>query len=231
MTLTPDYPNFGDYRHDAYGAGYASATMQGIVNHRRALDLLASLPEVDANRMGVIGHSLGGHNALFLAAFDPRVRVVVTSCGFNSFFKYSKGDLTGWSHAGYMPRIRTAYGCDPKRLPFDFTEVLAAIAPRPVFINAPLHDDNFEVSGVMDCLAAARPVYRLLGDAAALTAVHPDTGHEFPPEIRREAYAWLDRRLSRIPSVGKHRRDAKPRRRKGKSTLRGPERYARNRGQ
>jgi dienelactone hydrolase len=195
VTLAPDYPNFGDYRRDAYAAGYASATLQGLVNHRRALDLLASMPEVDPRRIGVIGHSLGGHNALFLAAFDTRVQAVVTSCGFNSFFKYYGGDLTGWSHAGYMPRIRTAYGCDPKQMPFDFTEVLAAIAPRALFINAPLHDDNFELSGVKDCLAAAAPVYRLLRAANALQAVHPDAEHDFPPAARRAAYDWLDRQL------------------------------------
>jgi len=198
VTLAPDYPNFGDYRRDPYAAGYASATRQGLVNHRRALDLLASLPEVDASRMGVIGHSLGGHNALFLAAFDTRVKAVVTSCGFNSFYKYYGGDLTGWSHAGYMPRIRTAYGCDPKQMPFDFTEVLAAIAPRALFINAPLHDDNFEVSGVKDCLAAAGPVYRRLGVDNALTAVHPDGAHDFPPEVRRAAYEWLDRQFAGV---------------------------------
>lgn len=195
VTLVPDYPNFGDYRRDAYAAGYASATMQGIVNHRRALDLLASMPEVDARRIGVLGHSLGGHNALFLAVFDERARVVVTSCGFNAFSKYYGGNLAGWSHAGYMPRIRSVYGCDPGRMPFDFTEVLAAIAPRPVFINAPLHDDNFEVSGVKDCVQAAAPVYRLLGAVEALVAVYPDAEHDFPPEVRRQAYAWLDRQL------------------------------------
>ena len=133
--------------------------MKGIVNHRRAIDLLQSLPEVDPQRIGVIGHSLGGHNALFLAAFDDRVKVIVTSCGFTSFPKYMNGDLSGWSHKGYMPRIADQFGKDPRRMPFDFSDILIALAPRAVFINAPLRDDNFEVSGVRDCVAAALPVY------------------------------------------------------------------------
>lgn len=195
VTLVPDYPNFGEYRQDPYAEGYASCTMKGIVNHRRALDLLISLPEVDRRRLGVIGHSLGGHNALFLASFDRRIRAVVTSCGFNSFFKYQGGNLAGWSHAGYMPRIASQFGCDPKQMPFDFTEVLASLAPRPVFINAPLQDDNFEVSGVKDCILAAEPVYKLYDASQNLTVVHPETGHDFPPEIRSAAYAWLDQWL------------------------------------
>jgi predicted dienelactone hydrolase len=150
------------------------------------------MPEVDDDRIGAIGHSLGGHNALFLAAFDWRIKAVITSCGFNSFYKYAGGDLTGWSHDGYMPRIATRYGNDPKQMPFDFTEVLAAVAPRPVFVNAPLQDGNFELSGVHDCLIAARPVYQLFQAGENLVAIHPDCGHAFPLSARRTAYAWLD---------------------------------------
>ena len=50
VTLAPDYPNFGDYQFDPYAHGYASATMKGISNHRRAVDLLQSLPEVNPDR-------------------------------------------------------------------------------------------------------------------------------------------------------------------------------------
>jgi dienelactone hydrolase len=192
ITLAPDYPNFGEYKVDPYARGYASASMKGIWNHMRAVDLLESLPEVDARRIGVIGHSLGGHNALFVAVFDQRLKAVVTSCGFNSFFEYKGGDLTGWSHAGYMPPIATVYGKDPRRMPFDFTEVLAALAPRPVFVNAPLHDDNFAVQGVRDCVDAAAPVFRLFRVEDRLTVRHPDCGHEFPVAVRQAAYDWLD---------------------------------------
>ena len=159
VTLAPDYPGFGDYQMDPYAQGYVSATMKGIVNHRRAIDLLQSIPEVDPERIGVIGHSLGGHNSLFLAAFDQRVKAVVTSCGFNSFRRYEGGDLAGWSHKGYMPRIAQNYESRAARMPFDFTEILGSLAPRPVFISAPLGDHNFEVAGVRDCIESALQVY------------------------------------------------------------------------
>jgi dienelactone hydrolase len=199
VTLAVDYPNYGDYVCDVYARGYASATMKGIVNHRRAVDLLQSLDEVDGNRIGVIGHSLGGHNSLFVAAFDPRIRCAVTSCGFCSFSKYMKGDLSGWSHAGYMPWIRERYGADPARIPFDFSEVLAAIAPRAVFIVAPLRDANFDVEGVRESVAAARPVFELLGAADKLVAIYPDAEHDFPPESREAAYRSIDRWLGFTP--------------------------------
>ncbi len=198
VAIAPDYPNFGDYRFDPYANGYSSATMKGIWNHMRAVDVLETLPEVDSKRIGAIGHSLGGHNTLFLGVFDQRVKAMVTSCGFNSFRKYMRGDLTGWSHKGYMPRIASDYGKDPDRVPFDFTEILGALAPRAVFVNAPIGDANFEVSGVKDCEAAARPVYdRVFHKPDRLVVVYPEAKHEFPRATREQAYRFLDRWLKR----------------------------------
>ncbi len=199
VCLVLDYPllHNAEYKTDPYALKYDSATMKGIVNHRRGVDLLQSLPYVDADAIGVIGHSLGGHNALFLAVFDSRIKAVVSSCGFNVFAKHNKGDVRAWSSKYYMPRIKTVYGDNPAKIPFDFTEVLAALAPRPVFANAPLHDaPDFEVSGVKDCFTAAMPVYRALFKAEdRLVAKHPDAGHEFPATERQAAYAFLDRHI------------------------------------
>lgn len=193
VTLAPDYPNFGSYKFDPYSRGYLSATMKGIWNHVRAVDLLEAQPEVDGRRIGAVGHSLGGHNALFLAAFDERVRAVVTSCGFTSFRRYMGGDLTGWSHRGYMPRIASLYAKSPALMPFDFDDVLEAIAPRAVFVNAPLRDDNFDAGGVDEAVEAAQRRAR-----TRITVRHPDAGHDFPPDVREEAYQWLDRELGRV---------------------------------
>lgn len=195
VTLAPDYPNFGEYTFDPYKNGYLSATMKGIWNNMAAIDLLQSLPEVDPDKIGCIGHSLGGHNTLFLAVFDTRIKAVVTSCGFTSFFKYYNGDLTGWSHKGYMPRIASVYEKNPAKMPFDFTEIIGALAPRAIFINAPLRDSNFEVSGVYDCVNAAKPVYKLLKAPDKIVMVNPDAPHDFPPAVREAAYAFLDKEL------------------------------------
>jgi len=178
MTLAPDYPNFGEYQYDAYANGYASTTMKGIVNHMRAVSVLAQL---GAKGTAVCGHSLGGHNALFVAAFDRRIRAAITSCGFTSFAKYMGGNLTGWSHKGYMPKIAAR---KPSEMPFEFRDVLAAIGPRPVFVNAPLRDANFDASGVDDAVRESKH--------PRIRVEHPDCEHDFPPEIRQMAYAWLD---------------------------------------
>ncbi len=195
VTVAPDYPNFGDYHFDPYSKGYVSATMKGIYNHMAVIDFLQSLPQVDPERIGCIGHSLGGHNSLFVAAFDKRIKAVVTSCGFTSFNKYYNGNLKGWSHKGYMPKIDSVYNADPSKMPFDFPEVLAAISPRAIFINAPLNDNNFDVSGVRDCVSEVLPVYEFFGCIDKITLQTPDAPHDFPPAIRGEAYAFFDKQL------------------------------------
>jgi dienelactone hydrolase len=198
VCLAPDYMSFGEYKdYDFASDGYVSGTMKGIWNHIRGVDVLESLPEVKTDRIGCIGHSLGGHNALFVASFDQRIRAVVTSCGFNAFEDYYGGDLKGWSSDRYMPRIRDQFGNDPKKMPFDFHEVVAAIAPRPLFVNAPLHDSNFAVVGVRKAVDSAREVYKLRNADKNLRAVYPDAAHDFPMEVRNEVYRWLDQQLGR----------------------------------
>ena len=192
VVIAPDYPGFGDYMIDVYAMGYESATMKGIWNHMRCVDLLQSLPEVDPERIGAIGHSLGGHNTLFVSAFDERIKVAVTSCGFTRFPKYYEGNITGWSHKGYMPSIVTKFDKDPAKMPFDFTEILGVIAPRAVFINAPISDANFEVSGVRDCVESAIPVFELFSSGHKLQAAYPEAEHDFPPAQRAAAYTLIE---------------------------------------
>lgn len=195
VVIAPDYPSFGDdktdFVRDVYARGYKSGSMKGIVNHIRAVDLLLSLRQVDRHRIAAIGHSLGGHNALFVAAFDPRIRAVVTSCGFTAMSHYYGGNLKGWSSPRYMPLISAVYHNSPRNLPFDFSDIFNAIASRAVFVNAPLHDSNFDVVGVDETIEKVKQNF----PPGRLVVAHPDCGHDFPPAVRQQAYRFLDEHL------------------------------------
>ena len=169
--------------------------MKAVYDNIRAVDLLASLAEVDAERIGCIGHSLGGHNTMFTAVFEPRIKVMVSNCGFTRFHKYYGGNLAGWTSGRYMPLISSRHQNDPDRVPFDFTEIVGSFAPRPFLASAPIGDANFEVSGVRDVIAAARPIYALYGQAENLQANYPESRHDFPPGARAVAYEFFDRHL------------------------------------
>lgn len=196
VTLAPDYPSFGEYQYTfPADSGYLSGSMKAIWDNMRAVDLLQSLPQVDGERIGCIGHSLGGHNTMFTAVFEPRIKALVSNCGFTRFHKYYNGALMGWTSDRYMPRIRTVHHNSPDEVPFDFTEIVAAFAPRPFLASAPVRDSNFEVSGVKDCIAVARPIYELHGVAENLQANYPESEHDFPADARDVAYRFLDQHL------------------------------------
>lgn len=197
VVLAPDYPSFGDLSAYNFAADrYVSGTMKGIVNHMRCVDYLQSRAEVDPNRIGVIGHSLGGHNAMFVGVFDERLKVIVSSCGWCPFHDYYGGKIAGWTSDRYMPRLRDEYGLDPNKVPFDFYEIVAALAPRAFFSVSPLRDSNFDVNGVKKAIPVAMPVYELLGAGDNLQVRYPDSEHDFPDESRREAYEFIDRVLA-----------------------------------
>jgi dienelactone hydrolase len=200
VVLAPAYPLMANYQPDLKALGYQSGTMKAIWDNMRGLDLLETLPCVRKGRFGAVGHSLGGHNAIFTAVFDPRIQVVVSSCGFDSFADYYGGDPAnwqaehGWCQTRYMPRL-AAYRGRLNEIPFDFYELIGALAPRPVFVNAPLRDANFRWQSVDRVLAAASAVYGLYGVPQNLRVEHPDCEHDFPPLVREAAYRFLDQHL------------------------------------
>jgi dienelactone hydrolase len=200
VVLAPAYPIMAGYQPDLNALGYQSGTMKAIWDNIRGLDLLESLPFVRKKKLGAIGHSLGGHNAIYTAVFDPRIQVLVSSCGFDSFLDYYAGDPAnwqpgrGWCQTRYLPRLADYRG-RLAEIPFDFHELIGTLAPRPVFVNAPLHDANFRWQSVDQVVKAASAVYRLYGVPQNLQVVHPACEHDFPPELREAAYRFLDQRI------------------------------------
>lgn len=198
VTLSPSYTHLANYWPNLGKLGYVSGTMKAIWDNTRGLDLLDSLRYVDNSRgYGAIGHSLGGHNAIYTAVLDQRITVLASSCGFDSYLDYYDGAERvwyfgkGWCQIRYMPRL-SDYRGKLQEIPFDFHELLGAIAPRRFFVNAPLHDGNFRWKSVDECAAAAKPIYKLLGGEGKLIIKHPDCDHNFPGEMREGEYQTID---------------------------------------
>lgn len=209
VVIAPDYPSMGELKDYFDADRYESATMKAIVNHMRCVDLLQTLPMVDDGRIGVIGHSLGGHNAMFLAAFDQRLKVVVSSCGWTLMDYYNAGQkvsqryggrLGPWAQDRYMPLLKTKCNLDGNLIPFDFDEIIAAIAPRHFFSNSPVNDSNFDVTGVRKGISNAMEVYRFHGAENNLRVHYPDAGHDFPTDTRLAAYEFVDQALRHKPN-------------------------------
>jgi hypothetical protein len=200
VTLSPAYPLLANYQPELKQLGWESGTLKAVWDNMRGLDLLDSLPYVKPGAYAAIGHSLGGHNSVYTAIFDERIRVVVSSCGLDAYRDYYNGNEAvwmpekGWCQTRYMPKL-AEYRGRLDEIPFDFHELIAAIAPRRVFISAPLKDSNFRHDSVARIGRAARPAFALLGEPRGLEVVHPDCEHDFPDAIRQRAYAVIDKAL------------------------------------
>jgi dienelactone hydrolase len=202
VCLAPNYPLLAKYQPDLQRLGWESGTLKAVWDNIRGLDLLAALPFVDSsNGFGVIGHSLGGHNAVFTSVFDDRLKVIVSSCGLDSFLDYYHGDPKkwdrekGWCQTRYMPKL-TRFQGRLADIPFDFHEIIGTLAPRQVLIIAPCKDPNFQAASVDRIAAAARPVFRLYWHESRLQVKHPDCGHDFPQDMREAAYKLFDEALA-----------------------------------
>lgn len=182
ICLAPAYPHLANYAPDL--SKYESGTMKAIWDNVRGLDLLTSYAGCDPENFGAIGHSLGGHNSLYTAAFDERIKVAVTSCGFDSFRDYMNGNIKGWTSSRYMPKL---LDFAPDKYPFDFDTVLQAIAPRRVFVSAPKGDSNFKWDSVDRIVEKARKT-----SAIQVEVEHPEVGHSFPKEMRERAYEIIE---------------------------------------
>jgi dienelactone hydrolase len=166
-----------------------------LFDHMRCVDVLEEMREVDSARVGVIGHDIGGYNALFLAAFDERVQACVSSCGFTPFAEDTQPDR--WSGASeFVPLPKLAAAVAKGKYPFDWDELLALLAPSATFIVTALNDEV--LSNTKNCAKAisqAQKVYKLLGALDALQNFTHKEGHTFTRDALDAADDWFDRWL------------------------------------
>ena len=151
-----------------------------------ALDVLAGLPDINSARLGVIGNSLGGQEALWLTWYDDRVRAAVSSCGFG-LIRTILRDGINHNFALYVPDLLKI--CDLDAL-------VADLAPRPFMLTAGTEDRLFPIDGVRAIVERAVEAYTREQALERFRALIFPGGHAFPDDVKAEAYAFLDRWLS-----------------------------------
>lgn len=152
-----------------------------------ATDILASLPEVDPQRLGAIGHSLGAKEVLYLAAFDERIRVAVSSeGGIGTRF-------SNWNDPWYLGKE-----IDRPGFPREHHELLALAAPRAFLL---LGGDSADGDRSWPFLEATLPVYRLYGGAPRLGLTNHRKGHSIPIEVLPNVYNWLATYIEQAPRL------------------------------
>jgi hypothetical protein len=148
-----------------------------IFDGSRAADYLESLPFVDPERLGCIGHSLGAKEVLYAAAFDERFKTIVSSEGGIGL------GFSNWEAEWYLgPNIREpGFGHDNH-------EVLALVAPRAFLL---IGGESADGSRSWPFIERAKEVYDLLGAGDRIGLLMHSSGHSVPRVAEECAYGWL----------------------------------------
>ncbi len=141
-----------------------------VLDARAAVDVLAGIAEIDTSNIYIAGDNMGGAVALMTAALDERLAGAAVYSGFTPL-RTAGPDVEGilaWSHLhGLLPRLGFFVDA-PSRIPVDFDELMAAVAPRPLRVIAPLQDRHAEPEQVARAVAEAGAVYERLGGGGRL---------------------------------------------------------------
>ncbi|MEO6133610.1 MAG: alpha/beta fold hydrolase, partial [Ginsengibacter sp.] len=169
--------------------GKCVADLQG------ALDAISNLNFVDKSRITVAGYSLGATVALYTAALDKRISAIVSVCGFTPMRldtpnKGTEG-IKGYSHLkGMLPRLGFFVGYED-RIPFDFHEIMASIAPRPFLVIAPTMDKNASLIDVQKSVMESKKIYQLNGKPENIQIYSPNDYNRFSKEMQDETVRWI----------------------------------------
>ncbi len=179
--------------------------------HSIAVDVLQSLPEVQADRIGALGHSLGGHGTYYLAAYDERIQAAACNCG-GSFLRHNT-NVEAWARDHwyvYFRHLRPTLLAG-KLPPIDVHEIIALIAPR-AFLDLFGLNDGRPLTQRQRLLMNAKimDVYELEGASQNFAFYAHGQGHSVNHDARMLMYAWMDKHL-KPPEVTKTKRvGAKP---------------------
>lgn len=164
------------------------ATWPGIHlwDDMRTVDYLASRPEVDPERIGCVGLSIGGLRTAMLAAADPRIKVSSVTGWMTEFGHQLRNHLFHHTWMVYVPGLYRS---------LDLPDVAALHAPGPLLVQQCQRDLLYPRSGMVGAVEKLQRIYAKAGAADRFHGTFYDVPHSFLPVMQDEAFAWLDRWL------------------------------------
>jgi dienelactone hydrolase len=171
----------------ARSVGAAGFTWPGVIfwDDIRTVDYLLTRPEVDPNRIGCVGLSVGGFRASHLTALDERIKAGVVVGWMTSFPPQLKDRIR--STIGHTMLLQGLYQH------MDYPDVAALAMPRALMVINGSRDGLFILEGVKGCFDKLERCYKKAGAPEKVRTLLYDTPHEFNGEMQTEAWKWLQR--------------------------------------
>jgi dienelactone hydrolase len=153
----------------------------------RTLDYFASRPEVDRNRIGCVGLSVGGYRSFMLAALDARIKAAVDVCWMTAFASQIKQHVTNTMGVTFVIPGMYHY--------YDLPDLSALIAPRALMVQMGSRDRLFPLSGIQAAFVKIDRCYKKAGYPDRQVCTLFDAPHEFNDKMQPLAWEWLKRWL------------------------------------
>jgi dienelactone hydrolase len=165
----------------------AGTTWPGIIfqGDRVAVDYLLSRPEVDPQRIGCVGLSLGGLRSTYLFGLDARIKVGVVTA-FSTTYAHM---LQAHAHHTWMMYVPRQYRY------LDLPDVASLNAPRPLLVQNCRQDKLFTVAGMQAAEKKLAAVYAKMKSPERFRASYHDVPHSMTIAMQDEAFAWLEKWL------------------------------------
>lgn len=178
----------GTYRHNMWwwnSRGYTPAGVEAW-NGIRALDYLQSRSDVDGKRLGITGRSGGGAYSWYIAALDDRIKVAAPIAGITDLQNHIvDGCVEG--HCDCMFMVNTYR--------WDYSQVAALIAPRPLLIGNSDKDKIFPLDGVLRVHAKVKRIYELNHASDKLGLLITEGPHKDTQDLQVPVFRWFNRFL------------------------------------
>ena len=179
--------------------GYTPAGVEAW-NCIRALDYLETRPEVDVARFGVTGRSGGGAYSWWIAAIDDRIQCAVPVAGITDLQNHVARGMPGRFETGCVEgHCDCMFMFNTHR--WDYPQVAALVAPRPLLISNTDSDHIFPLDGVYRTFESVRRIYRLLDASENVALQITAGGHADTQELRIHAFRWFNRFLKNDESL------------------------------
>ncbi|HLH01826.1 MAG TPA: alpha/beta hydrolase family protein [Bryobacteraceae bacterium] len=177
----------GNYEHLMAKSIFATgATWPGILSwdDRRSLDYLCSRPDVDRERIGCLGLSLGGLRTDFVVASDPRVKVACVTGWMTEFRAQLRNDFRSHTWMLYIPGLYSS---------MDLPDAVGLMAPNPLLVQQCSLDHLYSLEGMRGAVDKLHRIYAKAGAAEHFHSRFYDVPHSFRPQMQEDAFAWIEK--------------------------------------